>query len=1152
MQFNRLRLTGFKSFVEPTDLLIEPGLTGVVGPNGCGKSNLLEAIRWVMGESSYKNMRGTAMEDVIFSGNSKRPARNMAEVALYLDNKDRTAPAAFNDSDTLEVVRKIERDTGSAYKINGKDARARDVQLLFADASSGARSPALVRQGQISEIIAAKPKGRRKILEEAAGITGLYTRRHEAELRLRGAETNLTRLDDVMGQLEIQLVGLKRQARQASRYRNISSDIRKAEAIQLYLKLSEAEKAVNHERSVLDEIMREIGTLTKETAHATRLNEEAVAKITPLRQAETVAAAVLHRCNVEQETLDAEEARADQRRAELKATLEQVSADVAREQEIVADADGFLERLEDERSTLQRAENSEAESLQTATSEVEQSQAALNAIEEEFEQLATTIASLKAARSNLEKSLSELDQRHMALVSSQQKIIGERDRLGQDKAAIVGAAEAKSRVSELEIKAQEAEAGMAKAEAENSTAQEAIGPLQVRFNETTRSADKLQTEVTTLRKILSVAEGDLWPPLVDAVQVKPGYERALGAALGDDLDMPADTAAPVYWDQLSPLDTADVLPGEAQPLSDFVTAPAALGRRLSHIGVVGQEQGKTLQKTLKAGVRLVSKQGDLWRWDGFTAAADAPTAAAMRLAERNRLDELEGEAATSANEAEVARKALDSARETAGKTAALEQENRALWRSLQQQLGQAKEHASIFERQQGENTARALALVENLERLEGEISNLDQQRVAVREELSQTPEAKEQEKEVELRRADVHEKRSRASECRALRDGLAREADGRRRRLDAMNAESKAWIERKAKAEDQVKVLASRADEARKALEDTSALPQSIRERREKLIQAISKAEAERNQAADRLAIGEKACLDAANLLRNAETALSEVRENRARNEERLQNARQRQQDAIARIEEVLKCTPETLLSETGVSDLAKMPDLETIERKLERIRAERERLGGVNLRADEEAVELQEQLDTMNSERNDLEKAIARLRQGISSLNSEGRERLLVAFKTVNEHFERLFTSLFNGGKASLQLTESDDPLEAGLEIMARPPGKRLQTLSLLSGGEQALTAMALIFAVFLTNPSPICVLDEVDAPLDDANVERFCNMLQEMCSETNTRFLVITHHALTMSRVDRLFGVTMGERGVSQLVSVDLETAESFREAV
>ncbi len=321
MQFNRLRLTGFKSFVEPTDLLIEPGLTGVVGPNGCGKSNLLEAIRWVMGESSYKNMRGTAMEDVIFSGNSKRPARNMAEVALYLDNSERTAPAAFNDSDTLEVVRKIERETGSAYRINGKDARARDVQLLFADASSGARSPALVRQGQISEIIAAKPKGRRKILEEAAGITGLYTRRHEAELRLKGAETNITRLDDVMGQLEIQLVGLKRQARQASRYRNISSDIRKAEAIQLYLKLSEAEKAVAHERTVLDEIMREIGDLTKEAAHATRLNEDAVAKIAPLRQAETVAAAVLHRCNVEQETLDAEEARANQRRAELNARL---------------------------------------------------------------------------------------------------------------------------------------------------------------------------------------------------------------------------------------------------------------------------------------------------------------------------------------------------------------------------------------------------------------------------------------------------------------------------------------------------------------------------------------------------------------------------------------------------------------------------------------------------------------------------------------------------------------------------------------------------------------------------------------------------------------------------------------------------------------
>jgi len=1152
LHFNRLRLTGFKSFVEPTDLLIEPGLTGVVGPNGCGKSNLLEAIRWVMGESSYKSMRGTGMEDVIFSGNSKRPARNMAEVALYLDNKDRTAPPAFNDSDTVEVVRKIERDTGSAYRINGKEARARDVQLLFADASSGARSPALVRQGQIAEIIAAKPKGRRKILEEAAGITGLYTRRHEAELRLKGAETNLTRLDDVMGQLETQLVGLKRQARQASRYRNISADIRKAEAIQLYLKLDEARKSVAHEKSVLDEIMREIGQYTKETAHATRLNADAAAKISPLRQAETVAAAVLHRLNVEQETLDAEEARADQRRAELHARLEQVSADRAREQEIVDDTDKILERLEEERSGLERAENSQAERLISATADVEQSQAALKAIEEEFEQLAATIASLKTTRTNLEKNINELDQRHSNLIANRQNLVAERDRLGEDKAAIEGAARAKSKVAALETELQLAETAMADAESRNSNAHEAVGPLQNTYNETTRAADKLQTEVATLRKILSVNDGDLWPPLVDAVQVRPGYERALGAALGDDLDMPADSAAPVYWDQLAALDVADALPGEAQPLADFVKAPAALARRLAHIGVVEADQGKALQKDLKAGVRLVSRQGDLWRWDGFTAAADAPTAAAMRLAERNRLDELEGEATAASSQAEAARKALNTARDTAKKTAEQEQEKRTLWRSLQQKLGQAVEIANVFERNRGENSARASALTDSLERMEIEISALDQQRTVAREELKQTPDSQEQEKEVESRRADVHEKRSRASECRAIRDGLARESDNRRQRLETVKSENTAWIERKVKAAEQLKILDARGQETKTALDDTSALPQTIRQRREKLLQSITLAERERNEAADRLAIGEKALMEAASLLRQAETALGEVRENRARNEERLGGARQREHDAVARIEEVLKCTPETLLSETGISDPEKMPDMATIERKLERIRAERERLGGVNLRAEEEAGELQLQLDSMNTERTDLEKAISRLRQGISSLNSEGRERLLKAFETVNGHFERLFTSLFEGGKASLELTESDDPLEAGLEIMARPPGKRLQTLSLLSGGEQALTALSLIFAVFLTNPSPICVLDEVDAPLDDANVERFCNMLQEMCNATDTRFLVITHHALTMSRVDRLFGVTMGERGVSQLVSVDLETAESFREAV
>jgi len=1022
----------------------------------------------------------------------------------------------------------------------------------IADASSGARSPALVRQGQIAEIISAKPKGRRKILEEAAGITGLYTRRHEAELRLKGAETNLIRLDDVMGQLENQLSGLKRQARQASRYRNISADIRKAEAIQLYLKLNDAKQAVARERSVLDEIMREIGECTKNTAQATRLNEEAAAKIQPLRQAETVAAAVLHRVNVESETLDGEERRIDQHRAELQARLEQTSADCAREQESLDDTDRFLERLAEEKTTLEEAENSQADRLKAATGDVEHAYTQLKTIEEEFEQLAARTADLKAARSNLEKSLIELEQRQQNLVAGREKIICERDRLDEDKTASGKTAEAKATVVKLEQQVVLAEAAMAEAEQKNARTQGVIAELQNTRNETTRTADRLHTEAATLRKILKINDGDLWPPLVDAVQVKPGFERALGAALGDDLDMPADSAAPVYWDQLEPLDSNKFLPREVEPLSRFVKAPAALVRRLALIGVVGQKHGKTLQKTLKAGVRLVSKEGDLWRWDGYTAAADAPTAAAVRLAERNRLDELEDEAAAAALLAETAGKTLKSAVEAAAESASLEQEKRALWRALQQSLAEAVETANGLERKQGENSARLNALNENLERMELEISSLDEQLKQRRDELLQTPDLQVHEEEVEIRRAHVHEKRTKASECRALRDGLARDADNRRQRLVTMNTENTAWIDRKAKAQNQVTVLQQRYRDVEQTLDDISALPQAIRQKREKLLHSIAQAETGRNDAADKLALGEKALRETAGLLQSAQAALSDIRENKARNEERLAGARQRQSDAVGRIEEVLKCTPETLLSETGITDLEKMPDIETIERKLTRIRAERERLGGVNLRAEEEAGELQEQLDTLNTERTDLEKAIQRLRLGISALNNEGRERLLTAFATVNGHFERLFTSLFDGGKASLQLTESDDPLEAGLEIMARPPGKRLQSLSLLSGGEQALTALALIFAVFLTNPSPICVLDEVDAPLDDANVERFCKMLHEMCAATDTRFLVITHHALTMSRVDRLFGVTMAERGISQLVSVDLETAESFREAV
>ena len=1151
MEFKRLRLSGFKSFVEPTELVIGGGLTGVVGPNGCGKSNLLEALRWVMGESSYRNMRGAGMDDVIFSGSAGRPGRNMAEVTVVLDNSQRSAPAEINNADTLEVSRRIEREAGSAYRINGKDVRARDVQLLFADASTGARSPALVRQGQIGELIAAKPQSRKKILEEAAGITGLHTRRHEAELRLRAAETNLTRLDDVVGQIETQLSGLKRQVRQASRYRSISGDIRKAEAIQLHLRWTDAAETVRSEQTALNDVTAALGGQTRASSEATRAQEAAAGALPGLRDEEITAAAIVQRLNVERESLEAEEVRANARKDELERRREQIGQDLSRERDTIAETGGILARLDAEKSELNAASASDGRLRGEAETSLKAAETALREQEAATDEASQASASLRARRASLDSVVADQTRRAGRLQSQLEAIDRDLAGLGVDGEAAAGIVRLTATAEETAGLLAEAEAAMEAAEAATGQARTAEQDRRGELDDLEREAQKLSTEVGTLSKLLSVADSELWPPLIDSVTVEPGYETALGAALGDDLDVPTDDAAAIHWLELPPLDDDSPLPDSAAPLSDVVKAPGALTRRLRHTGIIDAARGKALQAALKPGQRLVSKDGDLWRWDGLSAAADAPTAAAQRLAQRNRLSDLEVESRDASAKAQAARDAFNAAREAAGAAVAREEELRAAWRQINRKLGELRDAQSKAERAASEATARHAALNDSRTRIEGDLAETREALETAGKERGGLPPGDEIEAKLQGLREQVAECRAACSDARARHDGLAREIAARTGRLAMIRDERAAWAGRASNAAGHIATLEGRAREATGELEAMAGLPAQREARRGRLFSALSDAEDRRRHAADALAEAEarlSACNAAA---REAHNALSESRENRARTEARLEAARARLDEMTARIEEALHRRPEQALDQTGLDGDARLPALEDVERRLEKLRAERERLGGVNLRAEEEAAELAGQLKGLIAERDDLIKAIHRLRQGIASLNKEGRERLLAAFGTVNCNFSRLFTHLFDGGKAELQLTESDDPLEAGLEIMARPPGKRTQVMSLLSGGEQALTAMSLIFAVFLTSPSPICVLDEVDAPLDDANVERFCNLLDEMTRTTDTRFMVITHHPFTMARMDRLFGVTMAERGVSQLVSVDLETAAQIREA-
>src|SRR5882762_6670132 len=661
MKLTRLRLHGFKSFVEPTDFVIEPGLTGVVGPNGCGKSNLVEALRWAMGETSHKSLRAADMDAVIFAGSGNRPARNHAEVVMTIDNADRSAPAAMNDREILEISRRIEREAGSVYRINGRDVRARDVQLLFADAATGARSPALVHQGKIGEIIQAKPEQRRRVLEDAAGVAGLHARRHEAELRLKAAETNLTRVEDVIGQLSGQIDGLKKQARQAIRYREVAAKVRKAEAMLYHLRWVEANADVAEAGRTHDLNVREMAERTREQAEAARIQAVRASELPALREAEARAAAGLQRLTNARELLDREEERAKERVAELDRRLTQFSADIAREQQQTSDAEVALQRLDTEDSELKEEIKSRVEKRSGVDERVSEAEATLASAERLFGELTTVLADLTAKRNQLEAGvrthrdrLARLDQEIANVATEEQKLAEDTSGLG-DLTALADAMEtAQQSLAESELATQTSELTHV---ATRQKLEAARAPL----NEADKRVQRLETEARTIAKLVNVETKNLWPPIIDGVTVAKVYEKALGAALGDDLDAPVDPSAPMRWTNTGVTGGDPALPDGVESLAAHVEAPSELARRLAQIGVVPKERGAELVSQLKTGQRLVSREGDVWRWDGFVAAAHAPTGAARRLAERARLVDIETELEQARIDATSKRQALEAA-----------------------------------------------------------------------------------------------------------------------------------------------------------------------------------------------------------------------------------------------------------------------------------------------------------------------------------------------------------------------------------------------------------------------------------------------------------------------------------------------------------
>lgn len=1134
MRIRRLKLSGFKSFVEPAELRIELGLTGVVGPNGCGKSNLLEAIRWAMGESSPKSLRGGGMDDVIFAGTATRPPRDFAEVSILLERGAKEEGGAGES----EITRRIERGAGSAYRIDGRDVRAKDVALLFADAATGAHSPALVSQGKIGAVIAAKPVERRQLLEEAAGISGLHARRKDAEQKLRATEANLARLGEILGDQEQRAAQLRRQARAAERYRKLAEQIRGVEGRLLHARWLDAERAANAATAEAVEAAAEVERIHQAIAAAQAALEQANQALAEKRHALTELRERGHELAHRLATARARRDAVTRRLGELDRLDQALVTDIQREEALKRDAAQAIAQREEERSAIQRRlEDSEAQSARIA-SELSSSEAISRDVEAALAELLARQAAMRAERRVADAALEAARAQLGRTELERQKLSDQLAMLGdgsEQKAARKEAEDKAGRASQAlaaaEGRRMEAEQGRALAAEARDLAESELASARAAFS-------AAQSEHDALARALEQSRG----AAIASLKAEPGYERALAAALGEDCDAAIGKDGARRWEGSEMLGNDPALPAGTQCLADHASAPAELLRRLRQVAVVEVDEAQQLA----VGQRLVTIGGRLRRWDGFVALSGG-AAAAERLLRANRLAQLAEQ--------------LPGFEAATGIAAAKREQALAAMEECRRSAEDARTAALCAERDAREATREIDSAAAALERIEAQRANLvqrqddvapvlDAARAAVQaaeHSLAALPDPATLEHDVEAARTAAAKAASAVADRRAEAATRARESASDRERYSSSGREQSEWRKRQADAEQRLSVAIDRRAQQTSERSVLQKEPEELDARIRELEQSNDQSQVRIGEATAAERDAEEAVVLAGQQVSAANERSADTRERRAAAAARAEAQQARSAEFAGQCVDKFECHPQRLPEKLAFrADEPRNADEEA--RTLERLVAERERIGPVNLVAEAELAELDAARTKGAEEAAELTQAIHRLRGSIGNLNREGRVRLLEAYEKVDAHFRRLFTTLFEGGQAHLELVESDDPLEAGLEIMAQPPGKRLSALTLLSGGEQALTAVALIFAIFLTNPAPICVLDEVDAPLDDANVERFCELLHQMTQETDTRYLIVTHNAVTMSRMDRLYGVTMIEKGVSRLVSVDLGTAETL----
>jgi len=1141
MKFKSIRISGFKSFLEPTEIDLNEGLTGIVGPNGCGKSNIVEAMKWVMGENSARQMRGEGMDDVIFSGSNERPARNFAEVTIKLDNTEKKAPASFNQFDEIEISRKIEREKGSTYRVNSKQVRARDVQLIFADTATGARSSGIVSQGRISQIIESSLEERRIILEEAANIKGLHNRRHEAELKLNGATDNLSRLLDIENTYNEQLIELEKQGRKAARYRSVGDRLRKAEASLFLSLLNTAEKEFDELETKFEKSKNNVEEAQINLSKNTKSKLEIFNKLPELRKIETEKAAILQSLNISKIRLEEEEATSKFTLNNVLNQIIQIETDIKREIEIKDDANKTIANLVLEKDKLQLDTKDFTTKKNDASKRVNELKIKSDDADAKLASINSEIFSIKSDKSDLENRINNLkekiknseDQKSQFNIAEDKKLIDEHD---------------KKRINiEKLIKEENNKLELIKKQLESKE------NLNINLKEKKAKIDYdlnvMRADLHSLSSLLGYDEfkNNTLEATIDDIG---NLQDAIGSVLGETILAPvksdsSDEQNTSYWkDGITPK-FQEKLPEGATPLISKIKKNSILDIALIGIGIVENEKtALKLQKELSFGQALTTLKGGLWRWDGYVQPLGVQNSYSERLQQitklRNLQDELpakEKEEVTIVNEINKneleLKKFFETTRKIESKISLLNNElndTKLSISSLDSKINSStillKEHQNILDTSQKE--------LVDLEKLSEKSVNLP------------------------TLLADELKIRNAADQCRnELTDAMAAEQQIRnqesyqQRNLMQINNQKNDWENRKDEAETRIKSLKVRLDNLKEDKSRLEKLPDNFVEKANELNLKIETAEQNRNFAADKLVQTETLLNEAEKLEKSSEQNLASFREDMIKVEASLNLAKTKIENIEERVHEKLRIKSNQLKEIVNLSDNNELnTSIETLEKTVLRLLNERDSLGAVNLRAEEEMNEMRQKIELMSKERVDLELAIEKLKSGIFELNKEGRQRLKDSFELVNKNFKNLFKKLFGGGDAELKLVGDDDPLKAGLEILASPPGKKMQLLSLLSGGEQALTAISLIFSVFLCNPAPICILDEVDAALDDSNVGRFCNLLDKIVDETETYFLVVTHHRLTMAKMNRLFGVTMEQKGISRLVSVDLEQANKIKD--